>query len=355
MKVLIVKISALGDVVHALPVLKYLKRSSPEIEIHWLVEQAFAAVLNGHPDIDQVHALDLKKWRKQGLSTVLKEGAGALKSLRRQRFDVAIDLQGNCKSGFFTFSCGAPKRYGFAKDQVSEWPNLMATTDRIPSASDSVHISDQLLDIVKAVVPGGDYQPGEQVLFVTDEPMQRLQANLAELDIAPRSYAVLHYGTTWPAKFWSVDSWKELANRLIDDQHLRCVLTWGNDKERAVAEDIATATSGRAVIWPRQSLEDLAALLSRAAVAIGGDTGPVHIAAALDTPTVSFYRASDGRRSGPRGDKHICLQSTMGCSPCWMKREICEWDRECMATISVDAVCDAVYSVMTTVDEETLL
>ena len=126
MKVLIVKISALGDVVHALPVLAYLKSADPEVRIDWLAEKSFAPLLEGHPLIRRVHALEMKTWRRQGWTKAVSGVLAVIKELRREKYDLVLDLQGNSKSGLFTLLSGAPLRVGFDRDGVREWPNLLA-------------------------------------------------------------------------------------------------------------------------------------------------------------------------------------------------------------------------------------
>jgi heptosyltransferase-1 len=178
-------------------------------------------------------------------------------------------------------------------------------------------------------------------LPVDPAALSRIEKRLAELGLQQGPLVVLHYGTTWTSKLWALASWQQLAAKL-GEQQLRPILTWGNEEEHAAARSIAEASGGRAVIWPRGSLIDLIALLSRADLVVGADTGPVHMAAAVDTPTVSIYRVTDARRNGPRGDRHICLQVPLDCSPCLKKS--CERDDECGRRIT----CDEVLAAMST-------
>jgi heptosyltransferase-1 len=118
------------------------------------------------------------------------------------------------------------------------------------------------------------------------------------------------------------------------------VLIWGNDAEHEACRAIHLAGNGRAVIWPRGTLPELVALLRKADLVVGGDTGPIHIAAAVGTPTVSLFRVTDAERNGPRGEEHIRLQAPLDCSPCLRKK--CERDAECGASIDVETVFGAV-------------
>ncbi len=340
MKVLIVKASALGDVVHALPVLAWINSAGPAIEIDWLVEEAFAPLLEGHPLIHRIHRINTKGWRRDGKLASLRGARDVVHGLRRQRYDVALDLQGNSKSGFFTLFSGAPRRYGFARGAVRERPNLLATNEKVTLAESDHHISARSLAIAKAAFPGGSEAPPAGPLPVGEGERHKISEMLREQGLGHRPLVVCHYGTTWSTKLWPLENWRELARRLGGGESADLVLTWGNDTEKRAAEAIADESKGRARIWPRGTLRELAALLERADLVVGGDTGPIHIAAAVGTPTVSMYRVTDAMRNGPRGEKHHRLQAPLACSPCLRKE--CERDAECGLSISVEAVLESI-------------
>ena len=151
MKVLIVKTSALGDVVHALPVLAWIKSADPAMEIDWLVEEGFAPLLDGHPLLRRVHRIATRSWRLKGWPAAAREGLRTIGLLRREEYDIVLDLQGNSKSGLFTLLSGAPLRYGFNGKAVREWPNLLATNRWVPLSAVDHHISERSLAIARAV------------------------------------------------------------------------------------------------------------------------------------------------------------------------------------------------------------
>ncbi len=344
MRVLIVKISALGDVIHALPTLSWLKNIDPSIEIDWLVEEGFASLLEGHSLLRKVHRLGLKRWRRQGWLAAIKGVKSTLAELRRENYDLVLDLQGNCKSGLFTMFSGALRRYGFDRDGVREWPNLLATNHKVPLGADSHHISDRSLAVAQAAFPGDKEIPLAGPMEIHPEAAAAIDKQLEELDLKQQPLIVLQYGTTWTTKLWPLDSWQELALQLCDQDRLRPILIWGNDAEHDACQAISKATNGRAMIWPRGSLPELVALLKRADLVVGGDTGPIHIAAAVGTSTVSLFRVTDATRNGPRGDQHIRLQSPLECAPCLRKN--CPRDEECGHSISVNQVLTAVRSLL---------
>jgi heptosyltransferase-1 len=343
MKVLIVKASALGDVVHALPVLAWLKSADPDMEIDWLVEEGFAPFLEGHPLLRKIHRIATRSWRQQGWTAAVRESLRTIASLRGERFDVVLDLQGNSKSAMFTLLSGAARRYGFGRDGVREWPNLLATNYRVALSANDHHISERSLTIARAAFPGGSVRVAAGPLPIRPDAAQRIEAQLAEHGLAGRRFAVLHYGTTWTTKLWPVASWQTLVRSLAAAGNPVPVLTWGNAEEKEAVERIA-AMAGGALIWPRGTLPELTALLARAAVVVGGDTGPVHIAAAVGTPTVSIYRVTDQSRNGPRGDRHIRLQAPLDCSPCLRKQ--CDRDSECGQSIPAADVLQAIRAVL---------
>lgn len=344
MKVLIVKVSALGDIVHSLPVLAFIKSADPRTEIDWLVEESFAPLLEGHPLLRRVHRLSTKVWRKGGVRSLLKEATELIGRLRREDYDLVFDLQGNSKSGLFTLLSGAGRRYGFDRRAVREWPNLLATNRKVRLGAAEHHVGDRALAVVRPAFPGGNEIRSAGPLAVAAAARGSVDQRLVELGLADRPVVVLHYGTTWKTKHWSLACWRELAVRLASERQIRPVLTWSGIEERAAAESIREACSERAEIWPRGSLIELAALLDRADLVVGGDTGPIHIAAAVGTPTVSMYRVTDSRRNGPRGPRHICLQAPLDCSPCLQKS--CRRDAECGSSISVEEVFRAIHSLL---------
>lgn len=340
MKVLIVKVSALGDVVHALPVLAYLKSADPDMQIDWLVEQSFSPFLDEHPMIDNLYRIDTKGWRKAGVKASLNGALAIIKEVRQRRYDCVLDLQGNAKSALFTLTSGAPLRFGFDRGAVREKLNLLSTNRKVPIGAKDFHITDRSLAIAKAAFPGGTDLRNAGPLPVNEEAAMQVAHKLKAENFTDAPLVVLHYGTTWVTKHWPLVSWQALAKRLIEEIGVRPILTWGNEQELVATQNIQQACNGRAFIWPRGSLKELTALLASADLVVGSDTGPIHIAAAVGTSTVSIFRVTDPKRNAPRGSQHSHVSAAMDCSPCL--RKTCEIDKECSLSISVDTVFDTV-------------
>ena len=344
MKVLIIKVSALGDIVHALPVLAHLHAVQPDISVDWLVESSFAPLLENHPLLRKVVQLDTRGWRRQGSMAAIRGSWMIGRRLRGETYDVVLDLQGNSKSGLFTWLSGASKRFGFDRSQAREWLNTLTTNCKVSIPPECHHVSSRYLQIARYAFPGETDVPLCGPLPVQVEAEHAVSAMLEGHSVTPGEFIVAHYGTTWETKLWPLDHWAELTRALVLDQGHQLVLTWGNDVERHAAERMAEACQGRAVIWPRGTLQELVALLAAARLVIGADTGPVHIAAAVGTPTVSIFRVTDSQRNGPPGDGHIRIQAAMDCSPCL--RKSCDLDRECGQSVSVTSVNDAVAKLI---------
>ncbi len=350
MNVLIVKVSALGDVIHTLPVLAYLHSVSPGVEIDWLVEEGFAPVLEDHPLIHRVIRLQTRRWRQLPWPSMLNELRRFTGHLRQRRYDLVFDLQGNSKSGLFTLLSRGRKKYGFDRHQVREWPNLLATRHHVALNDDDYHVAKRALAVVKQALPGGTDVRDAGPLHVLPESSQGVEEQLRQLDLLHRPLIVLHYGTTWQTKLWSLDNWKQLAIRLVEESDFLPLLTWGNEAELEAAGAIAAATAGRAVLWPRGSLTELVALLDRVTLVVGCDTGPIHIAAALETPTVSIFRVTDADRNGPVGDIHRRLQTPLSCAGCLLKQ--CDKDASCAASIPVSRVYGAIMELAAVAGEK---
>lgn len=337
MRVLIIKTSALGDVIHALPVLDYLHKASPGICIDWIVEEGFKEVLVGNPLLNKLHVLSSRRWRKSPFTAQTRSEVAALwRELRRNRYDSVFDLQGNFKSGLIDLASGAGQRIGFPPELLQERINSLFTTEKAPFSARNNHASLRCLSVISTRfdLPYHDAEFGTTIAF-SDSDAAEAADIISELGQGPK--ILFHCGTTWQTKFWTPGRWSELGTRIclaFPDSVI--LFTWGNESERNAATVIASHITGQTLLVRRLPLKTLAALFKRVDLVVGGDTGPVHLAAAVGTPTVSLYRSSDGSESGPRGDRHVIVQSPLPCTRCF--KTSCPRDAECRASITVDAM-----------------
>lgn len=345
MKVLIVKTSALGDIVHALPVMNYLHSADAELKIDWLVEKPFKSLLEAERHLCTIYTIDTKLWRQP--DRLIDACAGirdVIWSLRREKYDVVLDLQGNSKSGLFTFFSGAPLRYGFDNRSVREWLNLLATNRLVAIADSDHHITDRALKVAATAFPRGYVGRNSNSLTVDDVTLSEMRERIRGAGLKNKKLVVIHPGTTWKTKCLSLEFWMQLVAALNKNDGIFLLLSWGSTEELADVQRIKSQTPERCLVWPRGELRELMALLAQVNIVVGGDTGPVHIAAALGTPTVSFYRATDRRRNGPRGEDHITFQSSLTCSPCLLKN--CPRDDECSNSIGIHEAAEAVNALL---------
>lgn len=346
MRVLIIKASALGDIISALPVLDYLKQASPGIEIDWVVEEPFRELLAGNPLLSELHVVRTKAWRKRPfLPAHWREVAQLKETLRSRNYDMVFDIQGNLKSGLICWLSGAAQRIGFDKSELQESVNMLFTTRHIPLRRQDYHVTDKCLRL--ASIPfGRDFSQMELNCSIATSPEDDADAEALLATLSDGLVFLFQYGTTWQTKFWSEESWTSLGREVLQQFPDATVLfPWGNEGERAAVLRIASGIGPGARVLDRYSLRGLTAILKKVDLVVGGDTGPVHLAAAVGTPTVSFYRASDGRRSGPRGSRHVVLQSPMHCTKCF--RTSCDKDAQCRDSIKVEAVLAGIKKLLT--------
>jgi heptosyltransferase-1 len=301
-RILIIKPSAIGDVVHALPVLALLRRRWPAAHVAWLVTPACAGLIDGHPQLDEVIRFDRKRfghaWRNPAAAAAL---ATFHRDLRRQDFDLVIDLQGLFRSGWLGFSTGAKVRVGTSTDREFGWA---FHTHVAPVGGRDRHAVDRYLAVADFLGLGTG--PVEFV-FPTDDADRAAVAPL--LPAGP--FAVLVPGTNWPTKQWPAERLGEMVGPLRDRFGLASV----------VAGAAGSATIPGAVdLAGRTTLRQLVAVLERASLVVAPDTGPMHIAAALGRPLVTVFGPTDPGRTGPYGRPDSVVRLDIPCSPCLSRR-----------------------------------
>ena len=337
MRVLIIKTSALGDIIHALPVLDYLHQVAPGVTVDWAVEEQFADLLSGNPLLSELRVLRTRRWRRQPFRVeTLREIQALWRELRGRRYDYVFDIQGNLKSGIIAWATGVEQRIGFSRNHLQESVNALFIKRRIPQRKEDDYAAGRYLRIV-SVPFGRDYVGMKLSADIHAGQAEEAAAEALIRDCGIGPVLLFHCGTTWQTKYWSDEGWIRLGQLVRSGfPEAAMLFSWGNDTERATAERLAAAIGGHARVIGKYSLKGISALLRKVDVVVGGDTGLIHLAAALGTPTVSYYRASDGSVSGPRGSGHVIVQSPLACTRC--QRTACDKDAECRASISADVI-----------------
>jgi len=345
MRVLIVKASALGDIIHALPALDYLHQVVPGIEIDWVVEEPFRQILEGNPLLSMLHTVRTKAWRKRPFAPETWREIGALRETLRERdYDFVFDIQGNLKSGLITWATGAEHRVGFTKDAVREWPNLWFTTRRVPLRQLDYHVTDKYLRLI-SVPFGKDFRTMRLTSTISTSAEDDANAAALLATLSDGLVFLFHCGTSWQTKLWSAKCWTELGRQVLERYpDASILLTWGDQGERERSAEIARGIGPGARVVDRYPLKALTALLKKVDLVVAGDTGPVHIAAAVGTPTISLFRVTDGKLTGPRGEGNLTIQSPMHCTKC--KRKQCDQDAPCSESIKAEQVLAAIAQLL---------
>lgn len=330
-KFLIVRLGALGDIVHALPVAAALRRAWPASQIHWLVSAKYGDLLDLTPVVDRRMAIDTSGSRA-ALSL-----ASTVGELRRERYDAAIDLQGLIKSAVLARLSGAARTIGFCSRYAREPLASLFYSDAYDPGGDGWSAPTETRHVVEinlgllALLGIDDREPR----FVIDVPdSSRVRALLAEVR---GRYALLNIGAAWPNKRWPADRFGALACALRERHGLSSIVLWGPG-ERAFAHVAADASSGAAIVAPLTSVGEIASLARAAAVVVSGDTGPTHIAAAVGAPVVGIYGPTRPERNGPFGQESVSRAAQCQCH----HLRSCRRSRPCLADIEVHDVLEAV-------------
>jgi lipopolysaccharide heptosyltransferase I len=313
-RIALIKLSSLGDVVHALPVASTLRARLPDADLTWIVERHEATVLRGHPALDAVVAIDTRRWRRARRPRDLLAVLHAVRQLRRRlhdgAFDVALDLQGLIKSGLIAAATRAPLRIGAPVRRCREPLSAAFTNRRVEPPPSARHVVDQHLALL---APLGVTEPVREFGLRLDPVAEaRAEEFLGARGLKPgRRLVVLNPGAGRADKRWPEERFRALADHLIEDTGADVLVVWGPGEE-TIARRIAPGGPSRAVLGPATSLDELVAFLRRASVLVAADTGPLHLAAAVGTPCVGLYGPTSAVRNGPYGPGHHCLQAPDG-------------------------------------------
>lgn len=343
--ILIVKTSAIGDVIHTFPALNALRRKYPEARIDWLVEEAAADLVIGHKALDAVLVSRRKAWirdLKQGRVLAAYRGfADFVKKLRATEYDLLIDFQGLLKSGIFVGLARAKRKVGFGKGMEHAECSYVFLNEPVLPVNMDQHAAIRELLLLKAI--GIE---SEEIVFdlpVGEEQRERIGHLLATEGIDPaKPLVAINPMTTWETKHWRNDRFARVADSLLD-KGVAVVFSGGPQDVRGIEEIRGAMTGKAASLAGRTTLKELAALYERVAVLITTDTGPMHLAAAAGTPVVALFGPTAPWRTGPFGQGHRILRADIACSPC-LKRQ-CDRDHACMNQITVDQVVQAALAV----------
>jgi heptosyltransferase I len=333
-RVLIVRLGALGDVVHAIPVAAALRRAFPQARIDWLVSAKHREILDLVPVIDRRLVINDRGDAAGGTSLI-----PALRELRRARYDVAIDLQGLIKSALFARLSGAPRVIGFSSRYARERAARLFYTDvhdpgrgGLYDPRETRHVVELNLGVLTLLGIRG-----ARVEF----PIERQPSVAAQMIVEQTGgrYALLNPGAAWSNKRWPPARMAAVATDLRRRHGLTSVVLWGPGEE-ALAAEVVAAAEGAALLSPQTTVADLVALARGAALMVSGDTGPTHIASAVGTPLVGIYGPTRPARNGPMSPLDLTVSRDAVCQCHHLRR--CRLPRMCLLDIEAAEVIAAI-------------
>ena len=325
-KILIIKPSALGDIVHTLPFLAAVRKTYPASEIHWVVARGLHTFLEGHPMINRLWILDKDRWKQiSRFREIIPEINTFRRALAQEHFDISIDLSGLLRSGLITFAAGARYKLGFSD---SDEGSPFFYTHKIEGGK-QIHAIDRYLKL--AALIGCDTSQ-------VSHPMPPYPSDSPLLSSLPERFCIIAPSAGKEANRWPADRFGELAAGLP----LPSVVI-SNKADAEIVDEVVAASNGMAInLAGKTGLKELVALIARARFFISNDTGPMHIAAALGIPVFAIFGPANPIRTGPYGTIHTIIQEQLDCIPCYRQKPCKHWT--CMQDITVEKVKQTILS-----------
>ena len=309
-RILIVRLGAMGDIIHAMPAVFVLRGFFPHAQFGWIVESRWSELLRSRPDakprsveqplVDFVHLVDTRKWRKNLLARENRKAiTAALQEVRQMKYDIAIDFQGAIKSAAVAKLSGASKRYGFAKP----WEKGAALLYTDKARTLGTHVVERNFGLAMRL-KDGQWEEGFFTQLLPGIDKVWLETKLDELGLSGR-FAILNPGAGWGAKQWPADRYAEVA-RVLGKDGVRSLVNFGPGEEE-LAKAVEQKADGYAIA-AQFSISQLIAVTRRASLFIGGDTGPMHLASLMCVPIVALFGPTDPARTGPYDESSIVLR-----------------------------------------------
>jgi len=326
-RVLLIKLTSMGDLIHALPALSDAVQAHPEIEFDWAIDENFQEIATWHPAVRAVIATNHREWREAlAHPSTMGSVSGVLSRIKATPYDLIIDGQGNFKTALLSLFATGP-RAGFDRHSVREWVAHLAYQRRYP-ASKNTHAIDRLRRLFAAALG--------YVLPDTTPNFGIRKDRLTTPNIAlPHEYLVFVHNASWKTKLWPEAHWADLIAKTVA-AGFNVLLPWGNAQEQARANRLARPGVH---VLPKLSLSEMGYVLDHARACVCMDTGLSHLVAALDVPSVTLYGSTDSGLIGASGASQVHLRSDLECSPC--QKKTCRFtsgDNPCLKQITPDRV-----------------
>jgi heptosyltransferase I len=336
MKALLVKMSSLGDVVHALPAVSDLRRARPDVDLHWLVERSYADIVAWHGGVARVWPVDQRRWLRRRQRADWQAFRTARREWRDQRFDCVVDAQGLIKSAIIARLAGGRHSHGFAADSSREslagW--FIGHGHRVDVTLPAVQRIRQLFADIFHYSPSGPPDFG-------------IRQSFASVPVDEQALVLLP-GGSWASKQWPLEHWQRLAGLALA-AGWRVSVVWGTEQERQLAQNLLSRLPQTRVASQRESIPEVAAKLAGAGVVVGLDSGFSHLAAALERPVIGLFGATSPVDYALAGERARNLSAGLNCAPC--HRRDCPRLQAgnpyppCMAAVTVDAVWQQIQTL----------
>ncbi len=346
-KILVLRLSAVGDVIRTLPAVKALKKHTPSSTITWIVEEASQAFLKSQTEVDEVILFPRKRWMKgikspKRMGRTIREMWGFMIDLRKRRFDVVLDFHGILKSGLLSFFSGSPKRIGYDRRSTKEG-NFLFSNVKVKLPNERISRFQRNFILLQGI--GLEVKEFKYSLHIPPEDQQYVESFFKNVSATlKRPLIAIHPGTSPKAIFkrWMPGQYAQLADRLIRELNASVLFTWGGEELEWV-QSIQKEMKEPSLLGPKtESLTQLGEVYRHCDLYVGGDTGPLHIASLMGRPAVVIYGPTDPIENEPFGN-HIKVRKEVGCNPChdYSCKELV-----CIKTILVDEVFKATKEIL---------
>jgi heptosyltransferase I len=363
-KILLIKLSAVGDVIHTIPVLNKLRARFPGARLDWLVTPAIAELLRYNPAIDNVIEFAREDWATPWRPAPFISYARLAAGLRASRYDLVVDMHGQLRTAIFTLATGAPVRIGFDRPRGRVWDasarsfppearkhawqgaregSWIAYTHHIPVPTLDLHAVDRYLNVGPLLgLPDG---PADFSFPIPPQAAANVETLLRQRGAGGADLVAMAPGTIWETKHWGSDKFAEVARHFLRKGFALALM--GTRRERAVCDEVARLAPGAINVAGQTSLTELAALIRRSAISVTNDSGPMHLAVALGRPVVSVFGPTDAVWIGPYGRADAVLQSGIACSPCYLRTLArCPHGHACMHKVPASAVIERAEAIL---------
>lgn len=340
-RILLIKPSAVGDIVHTLPVLVRLRERYPGARIDWLITPENADLVRHHPGLSNVVLFDRRRYARFGREWYATKGVlKLLRTLRRNRYELVVDLHGQLRSALFTVASGAPFRVGFERTREGAW---LVYSHHIPLPREPIHAVDRYLWLGQVL--GFEAGVPDFTIYLPPTVEAMLDELFAARGVDGRPIALIVPGTVWQTKHWHVEGFAGVARHLLLSGYQ--VVLAGAPKDRTRCGQVAALCPDICDLSGETSLAEMIALVRRAAVCVTNDSGSMHLAAALSRPVVSVFGPTSPVLTGPYGRPEAVVRAHVPCAPCLLRKlSQCPHRHVCMSEVTTGMVVHRLENVL---------